>query len=214
MQSNHLFLIGLIAAAALGNAEAVVTYTFTETPTGVRLSYTGTINTSGLSFQGGLSDSARYIDIQGASPAPGHQMYEFQNMQFSSYYPDLPVSSFRYSATGITFDWRLSLAIPKYVPTASDGQTFGFYIFARDGGYTTWMNLPAGYVSGEAITGSQTFAGQTFATMGLTLDETFQVFLPGNEQIVGVVAVPEPGTLALCGCAGLVLSGMRRRVLR
>ena len=138
-------------------------------------------------------------------------MYEFQNMQFSSVYPGLPASSYRFSATGITFDWQMSLTQPEYAATASDGQTFGFYIFKSGTSYTTWMNLPPAYVSGQLISGSQTFAGQTFATMGLTLDETFQVFLPGNEKIVGLVAVPEAGSLALCGCGGLIMLGIRRR---
>jgi len=211
MDMFRLFMGGLAAAAALGSAEAVVTYTFTDSPNGVRLSYSGNINTTGLASQGALSDLSRYIDIEGASPPPGHQMYEFQNMQYSSLYPGLPATSFRYSATGITFDWRMTITAAKYVATASDGQTFGFYIFARDGGYITWMNLPAGYTSGQPISGSQTFGGQTLVSMGLTADETFQVFLPGNEKIVGIVAIPESETLLVSGVAGLVLLGVRRR---
>lgn len=212
MYRLRFIAFGFTAATTLDSAQAVVTYTFADTAGGVVLNYTGGLNISALSFQGGLSSIARYVDIQGANPAVGHQMYEFQNMQYSSYYPGLPASSFRYSASGITFDWMMSLTKPQYAPTSSTGQTFGFYIFKQGSSYVTWMNLPPGYVSGSPITGSQTFAGETLASMGLLESETFLVNLPGGESIKGQV-VPEPSIPLLAGWAGLTLLGIRRRTI-
>ena len=64
------------------------------------------------------------------------------------------------------------------------------------------MNLPYGYISDAPITGGMYFPGQTLSSMGLGVTESFQVFLPGNEVISGVV-VPEPQSYLLMVLGGL-----------
>ncbi|WP_395456689.1 hypothetical protein [Acidovorax delafieldii] len=46
------------------------------------------------------------------------------------------------------------------------------------------LYLPAGYVSGTAISNSSTFNGQTYASMGLTVGTTISRALPSGDTIV------------------------------
>jgi hypothetical protein len=207
-----LTITAVLAITTVCELNASVTYTFSENQSGVQLSYAGSLNTSGFAFQGGLSSSApySYIDILGVS-VPGQQLYDFQNFQSSSLNPDLAAVSYRFSADNISFAWNLAPTSRHYDTPSGYGDSFGFYIFGQSGSYATWMNLPYGYVSGSTINGGMLFEGETLASMGLTENESFHVFLPGNESIAGVVIVPEPQPMAFCVVAALVALQWRRK---
>lgn len=81
--------------------------------------------------------------------------------------------------------------------------------------------VPSGYVTEAALSGSATYQGATFASLGLTPgvyvwtwgegvgDQTFTL------DVGSMVAVPEPAVLALFGCGLLLMGafvGLRRRV--
>ena len=181
----------VVSLAILANETAAeMRYVFSETADGVELTYSGSLNTSNLSFQGGLGANGRYIDILGEI-VPGQQLYDFQNFRPHPEQPALEGVSFRFMAENISFAWNMNTAAQRYNASSGFGDTFGFYIFERSGIYVTWMNLPWGYISGNSITGGVLFAGQTLSSMGLTPEESFQVFLPGNETISGSVLAPE-----------------------
>jgi len=126
--------------------EAAMLHTFSDTPAGVQLSYSGSLNTSGLNAQAGLSASSRYIDILGVV-VPGQQLYDFENFRPSPLIPELPGVASQFSANNISFSWNLTASARHYNASSAYGDTFGFYIFGSSGSYTTWMNLPFTYTS-------------------------------------------------------------------
>jgi hypothetical protein len=185
--------------------EASVLYQFADAPGGVQLTYSGSINTSVFSDQGGLGSNARFIDINGVdqpSQPLGPILYEFENFQPSPLYP-FPGDGERLRADGISYSWNMTTAQQQYTVTSAYGDTFGFYIYRYLDHLTVYVNVPVPYTSGAPINGGMFFAGQTLSSMGLSTDESFQVFLPGNQTISGIV-VPEPGAplilLLAVGC--------------
>ena len=187
-------------------ASAAVILTFAGDSEGVSLAYTGQLDVSGLQFQGGLVYSDRFFDIH------GDQIIEFQNAQPlpEGQHPSYLGTSFRYSADNISFILSLDVnGLPHYA-TAATGDTFGFYIFERSGAFTTWMNLPYGYVSGNPIQGELRFGGESFESMGLEPGEHFAMYLPGGESIE-IQVVPEPSLGISLTLAGLSLSVATRR---
>ena len=182
-------VIFISLSIAVNEIEAAMLYTFSETAAGVELTYSGSLNTSSLNFQGGLGAIGRYVDILGEI-VPGQRLYDFQNFRPSPEQPAFEGVSFRFSADNISFSWNLDTVVRRYDASSGFGDTFGFYIFERSGIYVTWMNLPWGYVSGSSITGGVLFAGETLSSMGLIPGESFQIFLPGQQTISGVVIAP------------------------
>lgn len=78
--------------------------------------------------------------------------------------------------------------------------------------------LPAGYVSGTPLSGTSTFNGATFASLGLATGTYFGSWGSGptadsfTVQIVPTSAVPEPTAFAMLAAAGLALLPLRRRL--
>jgi len=73
------------------------------------------------------------------------------------------------------------------------------------------LNLPAGYASGNALSGSLTFLNATFASLGITAG-SYVLTMPNDTVTLSFRAVPEPGTLALLslGLVGMIMLRRRR----
>ena len=73
---------------------------------------------------------------------------------------------------------------------------------------------PFGYASGDLLSASMSFLGESFSTMGL-IAGTYVWSLPNDSFTVIIgerpVPVPEPGTLALLGIGLLGMGAARRR---
>ncbi len=209
LMSARLGLFSLIPMLAAATADAAVTMRFFESAGSVLATYSGSIDSSRLSFQGGLS-AGPGAEFQAGDRYGSGDRYEFQNYQ-----GDYPLTSFRYTVEfpetfEFTWDLEMSQATPFTTGKAS-GDTFGFRLFQQLGNWKIWMNLPYQYVSGSTISGQAEFTGQTLASMGLEEGEGFQIVLPGGDRIDGAV-VPEPSAIAaLAGLAALALAVLRRR---
>lgn len=189
---------------------AAVTYTFRQDGPDIVASYSGSLQTTLLSFQGGLTYSGRFVDIFGFVQ-DGETVIEFQNAQplDIGQHPQHQGTSFRYSADNISYDLQMNFRERSFQAPNSTGDTFGFYIFSRSTGLAALVNVPFQYVSGTPIEGEMRFEGETLDSMGLEVSETFKVFLPGGEFIAGQV-VPEPTAVSFAGLA-LIGSALRRR---
>ena len=133
-----------------------------------------------------------------------------------------------------------SLDTPFYLPSfglvsvGNDQSVFaiidaaGFTPFGS-GGFDSWdvtsgdrvalftnpaISVPVGYVSGDALSGSGTKFGATFASLGMTEGEFVTTFTNGNNTDsvrVRVGVVPEPGSFAVILAAGIATLSRRRR---
>jgi hypothetical protein len=76
------------------------------------------------------------------------------------------------------------------------------------------IDVPAGYVSGSALSGSMTLDNKTIAGMGMTSGTytwTWGSGADADSLTVNIASVPEPSTLVLAGAALLAGLGMRVR---
>lgn len=77
----------------------------------------------------------------------------------------------------------------------------------------SYLSVGQGYVSGTSLSGTSTFANQTFASLGLTAG-TYTYRIPNDVLTIVIpgAAVPEPATWAMMiGGFGLAGGAMRRR---
>jgi hypothetical protein len=97
--------------------------------------------------------------------------------------------------------------------SAGSGDFFGVE------GIQARLLVPDGYISGNPLAATNTWAGQSFSSLGLTPGTYTWTWGSGATADfltvqVGPVAVPEPSTLSLAGIAGVVglAYAARRRV--
>jgi PEP-CTERM motif len=94
-------------------------------------------------------------------------------------------------------------------PTSGSGDLFGIL------GFRSELIVPTGYVSGESLSATDTFANQTLSSLGLTPGTyvyTYDTGLAADSLTVQIGAVPEPSTWAMMilGFAGVGFMAYRR----
>jgi PEP-CTERM motif len=100
----------------------------------------------------------------------------------------------------------------EFGASSNTGSVFGIY-----GG--TYIIVPSGYTSGDPLSGTTKFNGQTFAAMGMnpgTYTWTWGTGANADFLTIQIGSVPEPSTFVLAGIAGVVGLGMwaRRRIVQ
>lgn len=183
-------------AAVGGPAEASVVIDVSEVGGNVVAMGGGTIDLSGLTPFGTAGGTAFMnpwfgnMDIGGTSGA----------------YQDIT------EYNGVTGPTSFGADVATFASSAS-GDLFGVNGRGPNG---TGVDVPYNYVSGAALSGSATFDGQTFASLGLTSGTYVYTWGSGPTADsltlqIGPAAIPEPGTWAMMmlGFAALGFVGFR-----
>ncbi|MGH7134482.1 MAG: PEP-CTERM sorting domain-containing protein, partial [Pirellulales bacterium] len=106
--------------------------------------------------------------------------------------------------------WGFS-PFPEY-PNSAVGPGFGF------DAETMSVYVPEGYVSGDSLSGSATWLGKAFTSLGLNTGTYTYAYGAGTHSGTITVdighgsAVPEPSSLMICGGLGLMAFGFRKRL--
>jgi PEP-CTERM motif len=186
--SIHRIAFALAAALALCvvPARAGLIITIDQVGPDVVATGSGSVNLTGLTFNGSILSAA------GVTPIFGNVTFgEAGPTSGDDYGPLMGPSSF---GPGI-----------GNIPTSSSGDTFG--VVNGDGS----VRVPGGYTSGTPLTGTDTFANSTISGLGLILG-MYNYTLPNDTITVIIgVAVPEPSTLALASIGALAGLGVWAR---
>jgi PEP-CTERM motif-containing protein len=176
-------------AAVGGPAEASVVIDVTEVGGNVVTTGSGTVDLAGLTlFSTGGTSGGVVEPVRGTILlGPGASVDFYAGVTG-------PTS---FGAGDVTFASSLS------------GDAFGL-----DGIPEQTIVVPAGYMSGTALSGSATYTGQTFASLGLTPGTYVYTWGSGptaDSLTINIEAIPEPGTWAMMtlGFAALGLAGFR-----
>ena len=95
--------------------------------------------------------------------------------------------------------------------SSGSGDVFGVVTL---GGSDAGISVPDGFISGSLISGSSTYSGETFATLGMT-PGNYVWTLPNDTITLNIQAtVPVPASVWLFGSALGILSWMRRKKAR
>ena len=192
MNFVRLAACGMFASAVFASsvANAAVVVDFTQVGSDVVASANGTLDLTGLTSLGnfGLAESVRgnfaYIGLGSAGTVAGYSGLAGP-------------ASF---GTGSSFISSNAFSGTSF---AINGSAFGPpYVF-----------VPVGYVSGSAISGTATFLGQTFASLGLTAGRYGYTSRADSVTVNIGGAVPEPSTWAmmLLGIGGIGMVMRRSR---
>lgn len=185
--------LGLITMITLaGGANAAVTVVFEEVGTSVVVSYSGSVDTSGLSV-----DNTYSLVSQAINPGFNKGFFSNVNGDFVNYRtatitgPDL-------GSGGASFTGSFS----------GDG-------FAVNGINQGDILLPLGYLSGSLFAGEMTFSDQSFSTLGITSgiiqNWSWGSGANADSMIVRTGPVPEPSAALLLGLGAFSLMTRRRR---
>jgi hypothetical protein len=154
------------------------------------------------------------IDLTGASGPVGGGGAAFIN-------PAAPALSFRVFTDGQADSYSLPSPPPAFSALGSGGpnqpsSTTGDILRLTGFGNPRELTLPAGYTSNTALSGSMTFLGQSFASLGLTPGEYVWnlTFTGGPTQDatirIGPAEAPVRGTFALLGLGLMGLRALRQ----
>ena len=179
----------LALAAAAGPVRAAYTVTFSQVGPDVVASGGGMIDTGGLAFyfsgDTGVGVNPRIADVLTGTPGPA-DLYYGKGM-----------------VTGP----------PSFGPGDGANASTGIGGLAGISPTNSLLVVPQDYVSGAPLSDTATYAGQSFATLGLTPGSyVYSIGSGANADTftVDVTSVPEPASLSLLG-AGLFGFAMTRR---
>ena len=193
------FALALVCSSLLhAAAEAAITVDIEEVGSDVVVSYSGSIDTTGIGFNLVSPSSLRRIAAFGgnamfAGPdgARGASLTDFGQTPWT-------VAPTPFGSGGVFEADSFSIA---------DGDSFGF----QGNGFFTRF----GYTSGSPISGSITFNGQTLASMGIDVGAGIMNATFSSGDTLTVNAVPEPTSIAFMAtgslAAGVVAVARRRR---
>jgi PEP-CTERM motif len=186
---SRSLLAGLVSLAFAAPASAAVVVNFVETGTGVNASFLGSLDLTGE-------------DI--GPPGPGGAPFSFINPNSGVVVFNTGVAR---STTFIGTPAAFGSGGFSVSATTVDGDVFGLL----DGSAGVSLQLPVDFSSTKILTGSMTFAGATFASLGIAVG-TFVTQLPLDTITVITTPIPEPGSYALMLAGlGVVAFAARRR---
>jgi hypothetical protein len=191
-----VFVVGLSIAATARSAKAAFTFYLQQVGPDVVITGSGTIDTAGLPIFRLGDATAGLVPNEGI--ANGGPLTMVSSNIFSG------VTGPSAFGTGNSTD-------------ASSGS--GDAVGVVGGGFFPGppgsdLTLPGGYVSGTALSDTDTYVGQTFATLGFTpgtYTYTFGTGPTADSLVVTSAGVPEPASLGLLSLGGLTLLPRRRR---
>jgi hypothetical protein len=183
----------VVALAFASSAQGAVVITAVETGGDVVFSYSGTINQGGWTLGPPAGDQFAFIDpdkLVLVGPTPAVPTVQFQSPN-DLQGPD----NF---GTG-----------PETFASSGSGDIFGLFF---DGGL---MNLPGGYVRNTPISGTSTYGGQSFASLGMAPGSyewswSTLPFEAGRDSVT-LNVVPIPAAAWLFGSALIGLAGIKRK---
>jgi hypothetical protein len=205
---NHLLskvvLLSALTVTSLsaGNAGAAVLVNVTESNGNVIFQGSGSLNTTGLTFQS-------------VNSGPLLRPYNNNGNTASHLYFGIPDTTNYYQLastliTGTTQEFgdltSAYLKTPDFmIASSGSGDKFGIKLnsrFANDG----YLLLPTNYISGASLSANMTFNNQTFATLGLTSGNSYTWTLGSGSNTDSFTinigqAVPEPLTILGAGLA-------------
>ncbi|MFG0244167.1 MAG: PEP-CTERM sorting domain-containing protein [Phycisphaerales bacterium JB054] len=182
-------IIGVVAAsfAAAGTANAQIVIDIIDSGGNVEATLSGSIDLAAT--QGYIADSTGYdgfLDSLGAISFTGNNT-NFYGIDVGTWTP--------FGSTGNFFNWDSSYGN-------------GFAMFSDP-----VLGVPAGYQSGDALSGGGTMFGTSIAALGMD-EGSWVTTLTGPSGVVDTVTVnigiPAPGTAALLGLGGLAATRRRR----
>src|SRR5690242_8961823 len=190
--ASFAWLLALAAslAAAAGPARAAYVVTFSQVGPDVVASGSGTIDL------GGLTSVTTGSTVPQIAPT------------FATEASGLAGSIDEYSGASGPFSFGPGVFTNA---TSGTGDLVGIQVLL--GEPSGFVDVPMGYVSGAALLSKATYAGQSFASLGLTPGVYVYNFGSGEnaDTFTINIAVPEPASLLLLGTAAVLGLGARRR---
>ena len=198
MMRRSMLVLFAVLVATSPPALASVIITATQTGADVVFSGSGTLDVSALTSMGNGNLLAG-IDfggevLLGANPS-GFPAVNFYGAM---------------SEISIPGPFGADLFTPASLGT---GPRFGISVQAFPTQTAPAIVVPAGYVSGDPLSSTSTFSGQTFSSLGINPGTYIWSWGSGAnaDSLTLAIQLPEPGTVTLMVVSGLAVGSLRRR---